>query len=353
MRSTRPADASRSTSRTAPEWVRSRIARSCSIDPPASQDESASSAGAPDGPSSAARGPVVSMPPATASESAPRRFASRAMDGMRATIYDRVMDLDPPTQDIHASVGERQRAEVHAAFAPRPRTCPHCGHVQTTGGAQCEQCGGDFIVRRKRVSRRRAALIAGLVVAVAGAAALAIVPGMRDSAQEQERAAAERQARLEAAERERLRIEIRPRTAPAPSRARRRGRAGLPPPAGGRRRGRRHRRRAPADRRGHRRRARRGHARARRIRRASRAPPRRRTRRSPRNRYQCIAYEHKVELTKLQGRERTGIYGVPYLLVIDYGGGPMTFCKISLPPGEGGRPLARVSIPEACRDPLR
>jgi hypothetical protein len=34
--------------------------------------------------------------------------------------------------------------------------------------------------------------------------------------------------------------------------------------------------------------------------------------------------------------------------VLDYGGAPMTFCKITPRPGEGGKPLARVTVPAAC-----
>ena len=265
------------------------------------------------------------------------------------------MDQDPPAldePDIWASGRETQRAEVQAAFAPRPRTCPHCGHVQTTGGARCEACGGDFVVRRAQVSRRRAALIAGIVVAVAAAAALAIVPGMRDSARDQEQAAAERQAKLEAAERVRLIAESQPRTAAAPPRRdgedalAYRGRLVSAGEAA-----------VTADA-------------LKRLADGELADPVQGTSCSPypksfaradqeadpavpRNRYQCIAYEQKVELSKLQGRERTGIYGVPYWLIIDYSGEPMTFCKISLPPGEGGVPLAKAKIPRACRDPLR
>ncbi len=265
------------------------------------------------------------------------------------------MDPDTPAldePDIWTTGRETQRAEVQAAFAPRPRTCPHCGHTQTTGGARCDECGGEFVVRRKRMPRRRAALIAGLVIAVTAAAALAIVPGMRGSAHERELADAARQAKLEAAERVRMLAEVQPRTAAAPDR--RRGEDALA-----------YRRRlvsageaaVTADAR-------------QRIAEGTMEGPIEGTSCSPypksfgraaqeddpavpANRYQCIAYEQKVELTELQGRERTGIYGAPYYLVIDYGGEPMTFCKVSLPPGEGGVPLARIPIPAACSDPLR
>jgi hypothetical protein len=257
-----------------------------------------------------------------------------------------------PEPDIWTAGRETQRAEVQAAFAPRPRSCPHCGHTQTTGGARCEACRGEMVVRRQKIKRSRIALIAALVVAVAGALSLAFIPGLRESASERAKADAARQARLEAAERKRLIAESQPRTAPAPPR------------------------RADEDALDYRRRlvvageaAITADARLR-VQEGTidgpiegtdcspypKAGPRLAQEADaalPRNRYQCIAYEHKVELTELQGRARTGIFGAPYWLVIDYGGKPMTYCKISLPPGEGGVPLARARVPDACRDPLR
>jgi hypothetical protein len=257
-----------------------------------------------------------------------------------------------PEPDIWSSGRETQRAEVQAAFAPRPRSCPHCGHTQTSGAARCEACGGEMVVRRQKMQRRRIALIAGLVIAGIAAAGLAFVPGLRESASEHARAQAERQARLEAAERRFLLAEAQPKTAPAPAR---RAAEGVLE----------HRRRLVAA----------GEA-------AITADARRRvaagtvdgpiagTRCSPypkiarrieqetdpslpANRYQCIAYEKRVELSELDGRERTGIYGTPFWLVIDYRKPAMTFCRVALRPGEGGKPLAKIEMPAVCLDPLR
>src|SRR5687767_2744001 len=129
------------------------------------------------------------------------------------------MDQVPPAQpDIWTSGRETQRAEVRAALAPRERRCPHCGKLQSAPGRLCQECGREMVVRREKVSRRRTALMAGIVAACVAAVSAAIVPGMLDDAREHEQAAAERQARLEAAERERLRVDVRPRRADAPAR---------------------------------------------------------------------------------------------------------------------------------------
>ena len=257
----------------------------------------------------------------------------------------------PQDPDPHEAALARQRAEVQAAFAPRERTCPHCGHVQTAPGRTCERCGGDFVVRRGRVRRRRVAFVTALVLAAAAALTAAVVPGMVDDARDQERTAAERQARLEAAERKRLLVQQRPVRAEGPQR--RRGEAPLA-----------HRARLVAA------------AEAaittdarRRVREGTLDGPVQGTICSPypktggrqeleadatvpAGRYQCIAYERKVELTELDGKPRTGVYGSTYWLVADYRNGALTFCKISLLPGEGGKPLARVRVPPACGDPL-
>ena len=258
----------------------------------------------------------------------------------------------PPGEDPWAGARDAARADVQAVFAPRERACPTCGHVQTGPGRRCPACGNELVLRRGRPRATRVLLVALLVLAPLGAVAAVVVPPLRESSREEARATAARQARLEAAERTRLRTEMRPRSAQGPRR-----RAGEPPLA--------HRARLvtageaviTAD---ARRRAQAGEVDGpirgttcspypdSFARRALEADPR-----AERGRYECIAYERRIDLPELQGRARTGVYGTPYWIVLDYGSARMTFCKIVPRPGEGGKPLASVAVPPACRDPLR
>jgi hypothetical protein len=247
---------------------------------------------------------------------------------------------------------EAARDDVRAALAPRRRTCPSCGRVDSGTGRTCPACGGDFVVRRSRRPSRRAVLAVAGGLAVVAAVTAAIVPGLRDAADEQRRADAAAQARLEASERARLRAEVAPRTAMGP--ARRDGEAPLA-----------YRARllsagqaaVTADAR-------------RRVAEGTIAGPvagtectvwpRTAPRRdleadpaTPAGRYHCIAYERRFELSELEGEKRTGIIGAPYWLVVDYGTARMTFCKFSPRAGEGGTTLAQVRTPAGCLDPLR
>jgi type II secretory pathway pseudopilin PulG len=250
------------------------------------------------------------------------------------------------------AVREATRSDVQAALAPRRRTCPTCGHVETGPGRLCTNCGGDFVLRRsRRPSRRVTAAVLGVIAAIGLVSAL-VIPGFRDSAREQERAAAARQARLEAAERARLAADVRPFFAQGPVR-----RDGEPELA--------HRARlvtfaeatVTAD---ARRREKAGTVDGP-IRATDCYPyPKTAPRRSleadpsvPAGRYQCMAYNTRFNLPDLQGRKRTGILGVPYWFVVDYGTSKMAFCKITPKAGEGGRSLATVPVPTPCRDPLR
>ena len=72
-----------------------------------------------------------------------------------------------------------------------------------------------------------------------------------------------------------------------------------------------------------------------------------------RNRYECLAYKTRFKLPELEGKVRTGLYGTPYWLVLDYGSSKMTFCKITPHGGEAARTLVSVTAPAACQDPLR
>ena len=255
-------------------------------------------------------------------------------------------------ETVWKAAREAARDDVRAALAPRQRTCPSCGRVDSGAGRTCAACGSDFVVRRSRRPSRRVVLsIAGVLVVVAAATA-AIVPGMRESAAEQRRADAAAQARLEAAERAKLRADVAPLTVSGPAR-----RGGEAPLA--------YRARLVAA----------GQA-------AVLTDSRRRMREgtiegpvagtectpfpltaprrdleadpsTPAGRYECMTYQRRFELSELEGRKRTGIIGVPYWLVVDYGTAKLTFCKITPRVGEGGRPLAEVATPTACLDPLK
>jgi hypothetical protein len=265
---------------------------------------------------------------------------------------------EPPTTPLGDEAAwraarENARVEVAAALAPRERQCPHCGHRQTRPGRTCESCGNDMIARRSaRLPVTKSVLVAGLVAAMAAGLAATLIPDLRRSAADDRRATAERQQRLEAAERRRLTIDVQPRTATGPQRRAAEGvlvyRARLVAAgeveitADARRRITEGTIRGPVA--------------------ATSCDPypiseRRavleRDPATPLGRYECIAFKERVELPDIAGRPRTGLYGTPYWLVLDYRSGAMTYCKITPKAGEGGKLLASVPVPDACRDPLR
>jgi hypothetical protein len=62
-----------------------------------------------------------------------------------------------------ASARERTRAEVQAAFAPKPQTCPSCGRVEATAARNCPHCGASYVVWQPRMGRRAKLWIAAAV----------------------------------------------------------------------------------------------------------------------------------------------------------------------------------------------
>jgi type II secretory pathway pseudopilin PulG len=69
-------------------------------------------------------------------------------------------------------------------------------------------------------------------------------------------------------------------------------------------------------------------------------------------RYDCVAYTSKFTAPEgRNGQPRTGLFGYPYWLVIDYDDSAFVWCKVTPRAGEGGRSLAFVPVPEPCRDP--
>jgi len=253
-------------------------------------------------------------------------------------------------KDPWARARASQHDDVAAALAPRERHCPVCGQLQRSAGRTCERCGADLTARMPRWRSRRKLIGAGLAAIVLAAAAVPVVAGLReDAAGDRERTAA-RQAALEAAERARLTRDAQPVRA-----------AGPPLPAG----------EDPvahrvvlvsrgesliaADAR--------GRVAAGRIdgtirgaecspfpttggrRAAEQAPD------TPAGRYDCVAYTSKFEAPEVKGQRRTGLFGYPYWLVIDYERSKLVWCKVTPRAGEGGAVLVSVPVPAPCRDP--
>jgi hypothetical protein len=110
-----------------------------------------------------------------------------------------------------ASTGPKPISEV---FAPATRTCPNCGRESQTNQATCPHCGAWYAaVRPKRSRRKIGAALAVLALLIGVGALLASSPIDRSKDRAAERDARETTAR-QAAERKRLRVEQRPRSAP-------------------------------------------------------------------------------------------------------------------------------------------
>jgi hypothetical protein len=258
---------------------------------------------------------------------------------------ERSAEADDPWAAARAS----QRDDVRAALAPRERRCPACGSPQQ-GGRTCGNCGADLTARYAKGASRRKLLYAALAAIALIAISVPVVGALREDAASERERAAQRQAALEAAERERLARDARPVRADGPRRAegadplehrvaliteaesliaadaRRRAAAGT----------------IEGD-----------------IRGAQCDPfPNTEGRRlaeqdsaTALGRYDCVAYTSKFEAPELDGQKRTGLFGYPYWLVIDYADSKLVWCKVTPRAGEGGRSLAVVAVPEPCRDP--
>jgi hypothetical protein len=242
------------------------------------------------------------------------------------------------------------RADVKSALARGVRTCPACGAEQETTGRFCDACGADTTARYRKPPKWRtpALIILGLLVFAAAVYPFARL--LRDDAAAERERTAQRQAAIEKAEIARLRIDARPVRAeglkppenadPVAFRAEQVTDAEAEITADGRRRA----AEGSIDRD---------------IKGAECFPyPKTAARaavendpQAPRGRYECVAYSRTFEAPAAQGKARTGLFGFPYWLVIDYPTGDLVFCKVTPRAGEGGQSLASVPVPEPCREP--
>jgi hypothetical protein len=260
------------------------------------------------------------------------------------------MPDDLQQDDPWAKARAAQRDDVAAVFAPRTRQCPACGAEQQASGRICTNCGADMSARFERGRSRRPLIFAAIVAAVLAAIAIPIVLGLReDAADERERAAAAQKERIE---RERARQE---RDA-QPVRAR------GPAPAAGEDQLE-HRERLVAD--AERRITEDAQARVAAgtldgdIKGTECGPyPRTAARRAAEQdpatslaRYDCVAYTSKFDAPGANGQQRTGLFGHPFWLVVDYDRSRMVWCKVTPRAGEGGSVLVTVAVPAPCRDP--
>jgi predicted nucleic acid-binding Zn ribbon protein len=258
--------------------------------------------------------------------------------------------VEQQQDDPWAAARAAQRDDVRAALAPRERHCPACGAPQGAGGRTCTECGADLTARYAKGASRRKQLYAALAALVLIAISIPIVLSWREDASGERSRAEQRQAALEAAERERLTRDARPIRA-----------EGRPAAAGA----------GPLEHRA---------ALVTQSERLITADARERVaagtidgdiegtqcnpfpetqeRRAAEQdpalavgRYDCVAYTSRFDLPELQGRKRTGLFGYPYWLVVDYADAQLVWCKVTPRAGEGGRSLAAVPVPEPCRDP--
>lgn len=70
---------------------------------------------------------------------------------------------------VWADARARTRAEVQAAFAPKPQTCPSCGREEATAARNCRHCGASYVVVQPKLSKRaKLTIAAGVVALLAG-----------------------------------------------------------------------------------------------------------------------------------------------------------------------------------------
>jgi hypothetical protein len=252
--------------------------------------------------------------------------------------------------DPWAKARAAQRDSVAAVFAPRLRQCPSCGAEQQESGRICTNCGADMVAHYERNRSRRPLIFAAIVAVALVAVSLPIIFGLReDAADERERAAAQQRERI-AAEKIRQERDARPVRAEGPALG-----AGEDPVA--------YRERLVSD-------AETQITEDARKRAAAgtldgdikgtecgpypRTAARRAAEQDPATaiaRYDCVAYTSKFDAPGADGQQRTGLFGHPFWLVVDYEKSRFVWCKITPRAGEGGSVLITVPVPAPCRDP--
>ena len=252
--------------------------------------------------------------------------------------------------DPWAAARASQREDVRTALAPRERRCPACGAAQRRGDRHCSECGADLTARYEKGASRRKWIYAALAALAVAAISVPFIVSWRDDAARERERAERRQAVLEAEERVRLARDARPVRADG-----RPARAGAGPLE--------HRaalvaqaeRLITEDARG------RvaagtidGDIKGAECNTFPDTQERRDGEQDPAlasGRYDCVAYTSKFEAPELDGQKRTGLFGYPYWLVVDYADAKLVWCKVTPRAGEGGRSLASTPVPEPCRDP--
>jgi hypothetical protein len=116
------------------------------------------------------------------------------------------------SSSVWAEARARTRAEVQAAFAPKPRTCPSCGREEATAARNCPHCGASYVVVQPKLSKKAKLTIAGATVGVLAAAGIAWLiasPSINHSKRSAAERAAAQQAAFVRSETKRLRIDQR------------------------------------------------------------------------------------------------------------------------------------------------
>jgi hypothetical protein len=261
-----------------------------------------------------------------------------------------VEQRNPQEEDPWAKARAEQREDVHALFGPRDRQCPECGKPTEAAGRTCPHCGADLVAHYQRPRWRRWALWGAGIIVVIAAITIPIAIANRGDAEQERAAAARRQQQLEAAERARLTRDSRPIRAQGPALAKGEDaiahRAVLVGDAE---------RRITEDARG---RVAAGTIDGDIKGTSCRPFPVTEGRKAAETdpavtvaRYDCVAFTSKFDAPPVNETQRTGYFGYPYWLVVDYPSSKLTWCKITPRAGEGGRSLAFVPVPTPCRDP--
>jgi predicted nucleic acid-binding Zn ribbon protein len=252
--------------------------------------------------------------------------------------------------DPWAKARAAQRDDVAKVFAPRVRHCPSCGAEQQAAGRICTECGADMTARFERGRSRRPLIFAAIVAVVLVAIAIPFVASWRDDAADERARDAERQQQRIAAEQARQERDARPvraRAAVAAAGADTVAQRDLLVADAERRITDDARERVAAgtlD----------GDIKGTECEPYPRTAARRAAETDPATaiaRYDCVAYTSKFDAPGADGQERTGLFGHPFWLVIDYEAAKLVWCKVTPRAGEGGSVLITVAVPAPCRDP--